>query len=220
MSTISSIKVFARAQSRPRRRLVDDEHTEETLRNRMVLARQMNRLDQKEAALLLGYQNSSQLSKVEAGEAPMPKNLLRKASLAYGVSTDWLLGLSSEPERDPRTAEQMAIMRAVTSSVVEHTRDMTGLLLRAAAEQMPMETRLRSLLSQVRDLTQTFDRVLRNNETFNEEIRGGATLTRGFDELVETTVEIERFFARRQGIETARAETTGANMPLFDDNRD
>ncbi|MFM0226142.1 helix-turn-helix domain-containing protein [Paraburkholderia dipogonis] len=218
MSNLEAITLFSRSPSRPRRRLADDAETEKLMRERLIVARNLNSLDQKEAAAKLGYKNSSQLSKVESGDAPLPKSLLRKASLAYGVSSDWLLGLSNEPERDPQIAGQMAVMRAVHAGVVEHTQNVTAVMLRLASDQLPLEAQLRTLLDSARRATQSFEKICRLNSTFNEDIRGGATLQHDIDDLLEVMVNIDRFLTRRANLNEVRKPA--ASMPLFDDQKD
>jgi transcriptional regulator with XRE-family HTH domain len=218
MNNLEAITLFSRSPSRPRRRLADDAETEKLMRERLIVARNLNSLDQKEAAAKLGYKNSSQLSKVESGDAPLPKSLLRKASLAYGVSADWLLGLSNEPERDPQIAGQMAVMRAVNSAVMEHTQNVAAVMLRIASDQLPLEAQLRTLLDNARRATQSFEKVCRLNSTFTDDIRGGASLQHEIDDLVEATVNVEQFLARRANLTEARKPE--ATMPLFDDQAD
>jgi transcriptional regulator with XRE-family HTH domain len=218
MNNLEAITLFSRSPSRPRRRLADDAETEKLMRERLIVARNLNSLDQKEAAAKLGYKNSSQLSKVESGDAPLPKSLLRKASLAYGVSADWLLGLSSEPEREPEIAGQMAVMRAVHAGIVEHTQNVTAVMLRLASDQLPLESRLRTLLDSARRATQSFEKVCRLNSTFNDDIRGGATLQHDIDELLEAMVSVDQFLSRRANLTEVRKPA--ATMPLFDDQQD
>jgi hypothetical protein len=50
------------------------EADEEIIRERLVSARRLNRLDQKDAARKLGYKNSAPLSKIEGGQAKMPSS--------------------------------------------------------------------------------------------------------------------------------------------------
>lgn len=226
--TLKGIALFSRAPQRPRRRLTTNAETENLMRERLIIARNLNSLDQKEAAAKLGYKNSSQLSKVESGDAPLPKSLLREASLAYGVSSDWLLGLSNEPERDPQIAGQMGVMRAVHAGIVEHAQNVTAVMLRLASDQLPLESQLSSLLDYARRVTKSFEKVCRLNSAFNEDIRGGATLQHDMDELIEAIVAVDRFRARRASLAELRKQDASvpvvhkpaASMPLFDDQQD
>jgi len=95
----------------------------------------------------MGYANSSALSKIESGFARIPKDFVLRAALAYGVSCDYLLGLSNEPERDPVTAEHMAIMRAIDATIQQQNHDLAKVLLRNVSEphHFPTPTRARYL---------------------------------------------------------------------------
>lgn len=202
---------LARPQRRPLRRLCEDEETEQLMRERLIVARNLNGLDQQKAAEKLGYKNSSQLSKVESGEAPFPKSLLRRAAYAYGVSSDWLLGLSNEPERDSHLASEMAVMRAVREAVVANTSIVTRQMLDLAAEQMPLANHVRSMLIAAHQATTTFDRCCRNNASFQDDIRGGASLTRAMDDLQEVVIGIEKAMARSEAVAQARIQ-----QPILD----
>jgi transcriptional regulator with XRE-family HTH domain len=191
---------------RPLRRLCEDEETEQLMRERLIVARNLNGLDQQKAAEKLGYKNSSQLSKVESGDAPFPKSLLRRAAYAYGVSSDWLLGLSNEPERDSHLASEMAVMRAVRAAVVANTSIVTRQMLDLAAEQMPLSNHLRSVLIATHQALATFDRCCRNDAYFEEEVRGGATLARAMDDLQEVVIGVEKAMARREAVALARIQ--------------
>ncbi len=184
------------------------------MRERLIVARNLNSLDQKEAAAKLGYKNSSQLSKVESGACPLPKSLLRKASLAYGVSTDYLLGLSNEPERDPRDARVMSVMRAVQEAVRKNAERVAAEMLALANDQLPLESHLRRMLAASRRVADSFDRCVRGDEHFQTEVRGGAALTCATDDLMETTIEIERYLTRRDAVEQARLDQVEIDYEL------
>jgi transcriptional regulator with XRE-family HTH domain len=201
---------------RQRRRLSDDKSIEELMRERLIVARKLNGLDQKEAAAKLDYKNSSQLSKIENGEAPLPKSLLRKAAIAYGVSTDWLLGLSNEPERDPQVARTMGVMRAVHEAARKNAERVAIEMLALANDQLPLESHLRRILVASRRVVESFDRSFRGNEYFETEVRGGAALTNATDDLMETSVEIERYLDRRDAV--AQARLTQVEIDYEQDN--
>lgn len=194
----------------------------------MVIARELNGLDQKQAAAKLGYKNSSQLSKIETGCAPLPKSLLRKASLAYGVSADWLLGTSNSPERDPLLAGQMGVLRVVHAAILDHVQNIGAVMLRVASDQLPLESQLSSLLDYARRPAQSLKKFSQLNPAFDEDMRGSATLKHDIDELSEAVASVELFLARRDNL--SKIHKPGASMPivrqsraplpLFDDEQD
>lgn len=85
---------------------------------RLLQARAMNGYSQGEAAELLGQVGSAQLSQWEQCRRTIPMYMLARASEVYQVSTDWLLGLSEDPLRDPRAARRNACVRATRSILV------------------------------------------------------------------------------------------------------
>lgn len=62
----------------------------------------------------------------------MSREFIVRAAIAYGVSADYILGLSNEPERDPRTAEQVAVLRSVQGTVEQNVAAMVTVLLKNA----------------------------------------------------------------------------------------
>lgn len=84
-----------------------------TIAERMVQARELNGYPQVEAAGLFGHKNPTQMSLWERGGRVPPLKDLVKAAEVYGVSVDFLMGISPEADRDPRPARRAAAMRAV-----------------------------------------------------------------------------------------------------------
>lgn len=84
-----------------------------TIGERLRAAREAAGLPQLEAARLLGYANSSKLSKIEWGRSSeIPMWVLKRAGWLYDVSTDYLLGSAR------CMAGQAGIPDAITDSVV------------------------------------------------------------------------------------------------------
>jgi hypothetical protein len=104
----------------PDPRFDTDEHR--LVRRRLMAARRINRWDQQEAARRLGYATPAPLSKVEMGRIGLPRGFLVLAARVYNVSADFLLGLSDQPERDPRTATQQRIESRVRDELRLHMR--------------------------------------------------------------------------------------------------
>ncbi|KPF70322.1 hypothetical protein IP84_00750 [beta proteobacterium AAP99] len=95
-----------------------------TVARRMREARELCGLTQLEAAPLVGYLKSTQLSLIELGHRIAPLWLLVRASEVYSVSLDWLCGLTDECERDPAGRLARHISNAV-SAQLEAVRDST-----------------------------------------------------------------------------------------------
>ncbi|AIY40136.1 hypothetical protein LT85_0978 [Collimonas arenae] len=178
---------------------------DETLRIRLINARRLNNLEQIAAAKLLGYQNSSALSKMESGYSPISRKAIVRAALAYGVSSDYLMGLSDEPERDPKIAEQMAIIRTVRAQILQQSQSLASILLKNASDMTPMEGHLTALLAQAKRVVEAFDTSCRQNKHFQNDILGGANLQRAIDDVQATLMTTRKFLNRRADLMLARA---------------
>lgn len=202
------------------------ESLSEIIRKRLIHARNLNRLDQIEASRLLGYKNSSALSKIESGFAKIPKDFLIKSAHAYGVSMDYLMGLHDEPERDPETAERMAILRSVREQITEQNDRMVKVLLANAADMTPMQGHLNALISSVGRCLDAFDTVCRRNPQFIDDVIAGSTLQRAVDDAFAISSAAKKFMERRQALVDNRISmnSSDSNYPLFDsapiDNKD
>ncbi len=184
---------------------------------RLILARKLNQLDQRAASRTLGYSNSSQLSKIEAGQASVSREFIVRAAIAYGVSTDYLLGLSNEPERDPRTAEQVAVLRSVQGTVEQNVAAMVTVLLKNAGEVAPLRSHLESLAFRIAQLQEAYDKVCRKNEAFQNDVLAGSILESAVDAAGDAACKAKQFVERRSMIADfrAKAATDDDSYPLF-----
>lgn len=166
----------------------------DVIRSRCRQARYMNRMTQDTAAKLLGYKNTATISKMESVSSKTPINLefLLNASKLYGVSLDYLFGLSDYPERDPQTLEQMAYFSAIkhfitneldkfTLSIINNipkynSIGIAGVLLERLIENAQQVSKLREL-----------------NPQFDEDLRGGAKYVK-FLEDTDKDIRIAKRF--------------------------
>lgn len=194
------------------------ESLEETIKKRLLNARNLNRLDQIDAARMMGYKNSSALSKIETGFAKIPKDFLVKAAITYGVSMDYLMGLHDEPERDPKTAEHQAILRSVREQVNKQNDALVTVLLGNAADMTPMAGHLNSMLAAIEKCFSSFDTVCRKNVEFQEDVLAGSSLQRAIDDAHQVANLAKKFMQHRQSLVETRvkqaAEST--SLSLFD----
>ncbi len=214
---VSQINSFKSCGLKMRSTFKGEPEINETIRKRLIHARQLNRLDQIEASHVLGYKNSSALSKIESGFAKIPKDFIVKAALAYGVSIDYLMGLSDEPERDPRTAEQHAILNAVRETVIKQAESTVCVLLANAADMTPMVGHVQSMITAMATVFEKFDTVCMRNQQFQEDVLAGSSLQRAIDEAHSVSNAAKRFMQRRESIVDARMKTAaeGGSYPLF-----
>lgn len=145
-----------------------------TIAQRMKEAREFNGLTQVAAAKQMGYENSTQLSLHESGSRMPPLVVVLHASAVYGVPVDFLLGLTDEPERDPRMAARIAAI-AATRTIVD--RAVTAITDQVAAN-LATDGLAHQVIDEVdaalRELEDAFAVVRRRaSEEFDELIGGG-----------------------------------------------
>ncbi|WP_211441470.1 nuclease domain-containing protein [Collimonas humicola] len=136
---------------------------------------------------------------------------------AYGVSADYLLGLSNEPERDPRTAEQVAVLRSVQGAVEQNVAAMVTVLLKNAGEVAPLRSHLESLTQRISQLQEAYDKVCRKNEEFQNDVLAGSILESAVDAAGDAACKAKQFVERRSMIAEfcVKAATDDGSYPLF-----
>lgn len=189
--------------------------------DRMVESRKINGWDQTEAAEKFGYKNSTQLSLIEQGKRLPPHEVLIKASEIYGVSVDFLLGLSDEPERDPKAAERQAAMRHVHALVSGTSETLVGLLLQYLAHGVPSVKTAETLLNRAQDLADAVNRArAMNQKLFDEKIKGGSTMLKLATQTTEACAAARDMLTRHERVLEFKMRTeegrAGITRPLFE----
>ena len=136
---------------------------------RFLAAREINGWGQLEAAKMMGYSNSTQLSLIEQGKRMPPHDVLLRASTVYSVSTDFLYALDDEPERDSRAASKNAVLRRMESLLQRNARAVTDALLETQKFDPTPMVRATGLCGLVLELCDGVDLYRkRNHEAFDE----------------------------------------------------
>jgi transcriptional regulator with XRE-family HTH domain len=162
-----------------------------TVGKRFMDARELNGFGQTQAALMMGWKNATQLSLIEQGKRMPPHQVLIIASTVFGTSIDFLLGLSNEPERDPKKAERDAAMRHVHSMIEANAKSMTGMLLQYLSNGTPAVSSARRLMACSTYLVDTVSRVRElNPKAFDEKLKGGARLIGAVRDMDEAMHEV------------------------------
>lgn len=188
---------------------------------RMVESRRINGWDQTEAAKKFAYTNSTQLSLIEQGKRLPPHEVLIKASEIYGVSVDFLLGLSDEPERDPKAAERQAAMRHVHGLISGTSEKMIALFLQYLAHGVPSVRTSEQLLAHTQTMV---DEVMRTREmnpkVFDEKLKNGSRLVRSAVEAAEACNAAREMLSRHERVTDFKVRDTekrsGVTHPLFE----
>lgn len=174
----------------------------ETLRYNLIVARVLSGMTAVDAAEKFGYRCSTQLSLIESGERPVPRDhqFLRQASQVYAVSCDFLLGLSPHTEYDAKVARQHALMRG--------TEEILGAIATQFATAMIQYT------NQTQPVRDDFDRVTTAAEKIGraiatmrerfglDDIRGSAPLVAAAAELEQAVAPLQQKVMRHRAIDS------------------
>jgi transcriptional regulator with XRE-family HTH domain len=187
-----------------RSRLEPDEL--EALRYRLIKARVMNGMMAVEAAALFGYANSSQLSQIESGVRPTPRDwkFLRQAAEAYSVSVDWLIGLSPNAEPDGRLVREHALLRGSENLVRAFVGQMTSLLIETAKQTNSTEEELARVLDDVDAVTARFAKFAARPGF--EDLPGGAPILAAVRSLSTGAAPLRAKLEKLRAIEAALRE--------------
>lgn len=165
---------------------------------RLATARELNGYNQIAAARKLGYATPAPLSKIEAGQ-PAPSWLVPRAAEVFGVSSDYLFGISNYPERDPRTVEQIAILRTVRAEIETNARRVSEAMILAAGDEVAATAHAEELCGAVLEVSEALANC-RSHPEFDDTVIGGARLVRAVaaaEAMAETALN---YLARREGL--------------------
>ncbi|WP_250489891.1 helix-turn-helix domain-containing protein [Caballeronia sp. INML2] len=164
-----------------------------------------------EAAEKFGYANSSQLSQIESGVRPTPRDwkFLRQAAEVYAVSTDWLLGLSPNMEQDARVVREHALLRGSESIVRGFIAQMAEAIIQTARETNVVEEELVRVLEDVDTVTARFERFTARPEF--EDTPGGAPILAAVERLATGVAPLRAKLSKLQAIEAAINELKTGN---------
>ena len=186
----------------------------ETLRYNLIAARVVSGLSGVEAAKRFGFSNSTQLSLIESGQRKTPNDweFLRLASIAYGVSTDFLLGLSPHIEIDGKVAQQHALMRkteAVMGSVAEAFA--TALIQFSEQDQLNRADMERISSAAVR-LNEVLERL---RDRGFDDFPGGAPLLAAVAGVVDAAESVRYKLRQYQSIDDYLTPILAGQMPVI-----
>lgn len=186
---------------------------------RFIAARQINGYQQQEAAEKIGYRNGTQLSLVESGDRLPPLPIFIRAVEVFGVSLDYLMGLSDEPERDPRLAEKQSAMRHVSGMVSGLSEILVTQMQHYLTKGAPSVLATKSLIKTGQELVNSVTTLQARNADSFDEMMGGATVLRHLDEFSRELLQAKGILDRHERISEdviKRVEMRqGITRPLF-----
>lgn len=176
---------------------------------RLREGRELAGLSQIDAAKLLGYANSSKLAKIEAASDTnsVPMTTIRRAAELYDVSVDFLFGLTSDWERDPKIARERAVGAWLHNYLQEvRARDALAFvelsrLLEAVSSLIP------NLATGAEQAKAAFERFMDMNPSYNDLI-GGARL-QSLIESLDDSGRHARLALKRLHVDLAGAGVAG-----------
>lgn len=159
---------------------------------RLREAREMQGYSQMRAAELLGYENSSKLSKMESGDnsTQMPTWALRQASQVYDVSLDWLLGTTEDAQNSPDSisSDLIALMRCQWAD--QRRRDQA--VIEGTVKRIDkIERHFEQLFHDLAEAKCAMERIKQLNESW-QDIRGGLRLAMAIGVAYEGAREVVR----------------------------
>jgi transcriptional regulator with XRE-family HTH domain len=163
---------------------------------RLFAARNLAGFDQCDAALELGYTNSTQLSLAERGERLLPHGMLLSVGEMYGVSLDYLYGVSNDPDVDLHASARNAEVARIRRLLDENARAVAGVLLDAVRVEKTASLRETRFLSAVADLCDGLDKFQAMNQDLFDEAKGGALLLRRGREAREAIQKVSDLLDR------------------------
>lgn len=186
----------------------------ENLRYNLIVARVLSGMTAVEAADKFGYKNSTQISLIESGERPTPKDhrFLRQAANVYFVSCDFLLGLSPHMEYDSKVTQQHALLRG-TQEIMEGIATLfTTSMIQFTHQTQPVAEDFTSVAAAV-DRVESALTVLRKHGL--DGLRGSATIVHAVEGLSTAVAPIRKKVERFKAIDLYFAEVKAGTMPAI-----
>ncbi|MBS4051999.1 MAG: helix-turn-helix transcriptional regulator [Methylomonas sp.] len=134
----------------------------------MYAARELVDISQEQAAKLLNTSKQA-IADAEAGRLnPMPLKLLKGAAELYGVSSDWLLGIVDDWERDPQTQGSRDFLSGLYNAHLRHYAELV-------ARQDEIQQVNAQALAAIQEIIEAFGIFQNLNPEFQDQM-GGARL--------------------------------------------
>jgi transcriptional regulator with XRE-family HTH domain len=157
-----------------------------TFGDRMIQARELCGISQQRAAELLGYANSSKLAKIEAASDTnsVPLWLIPKAAEIFGVSVDFLFGVSDDWDRDPIKSQERQVGQWLEAHWKRAQEAQADAFKALHAKQVELSEAIARTKARAKENLQQVERVRELNPEFDE-LKGGAKLLRLLTETAE-----------------------------------
>ncbi|MEM5367915.1 XRE family transcriptional regulator [Paraburkholderia azotifigens] len=184
----------------------------ETLRYNLIVARVLSGLSAVEAAAAFGYANSTQISLIESGKRPIPRDhqFLRQASSVYSVSCDFLLGLSPHQEYDARVAHQHALMRGTESILGGIAAQFATVMIQFTNQTQPVPADFDRVSEAAQSVVNALAAARKHGL---DEVRGSSALIANIEYLSKAVAPLRQKVMRYRSIESYFDELRAGRMP-------
>jgi hypothetical protein len=186
----------------------------ETLRHNLIAARVVAGLNGVEAAKRFGYANSTQLSQIESGIRKVPSDwaFLRLASKTYGVSTDFLLGLSPHIEFDSKIMQQHALLRKTEAVIGSVAETFATALIRFASQEQISRVEMERINNAAVRLEEAMAKL---RERGFDDFPGGSVMLAAVGEIVLAAEPLVRKVKQYHAIDDYLVEMREGKMPVI-----
>ncbi len=184
-----------------------------------VTAREINGWQQSEAAAMMGYKNSTQLSLIEQGKRLPPPHVMLQASTVYSVSMDFLYGQSDDPDRDTKSADRAALMRHMEDILKANAEAVSKAMILQLSQGGSPRLVLQGLHSASTEFLTSVRRFQALNSKFDN-MRGGSPVLAAASKLEAAMKDSAAVMARIHGLQEHLIKTAevkaGVTHPLLD----
>jgi transcriptional regulator with XRE-family HTH domain len=224
-------------RSEPAKRLITDEHHRdlvekalrrfvrnktqpddlEALRHRLIVARVANGLLATEAAERFGYANSTQLSLIESGARPVPKDFqfIAQAAKAYAVSADWLLGLAGDMEADDEILRRHALLRGTRDALSETLNGFARMTATVAAKMQLSPDETEDAIAGIESVQRRFRDLCERGQF--EDLAGGAPVAWAISDLSRVVAPLRRVNEAFRSFNEYVGDVAAGRLPKIDD---
>lgn len=180
---------------------------------RFIEARDINGLSQSDAAKALGYRNSAQLSQWEQCKRPPPLHMVAHASKVYRVSTDFLLGISDDPDRDPRAESRLMLLRSAEQMMQGMSQKLCDAILQHTMAGGPSNESALMLLDKAAGAAGAVRRYIARNKEQFEDSPASSTVAAALDTLDKCVADSRASIERHRRVTEVAVKRTLAGLP-------
>jgi len=185
-----------------------------TIGERLRMARELCNMSQSVAAKRLGYANPSKLSKVERATDTLsvPLWLIAKAARVYGVSADFLFGITDSWDGSPLSKSRETNEWLLETWEKQRARDMETLRV-FHARMDAIATNEELTCASINNITEALTSFRSLNPSFESDMRGSARLTHAIKRAEEAADHARAEF-RRYRFECVKAAQKTPQLDL------